>query len=305
MFSRHRGLAHFRRWLAAAVSGGVLLYFALGALLIHCTIDKAVLRYAGSGIHPSSMASVVIATGNGSVSVPSVGSGSAGCVLIFPGQHGRNATYEASIVPALTVHGVTVYLFSYDAVRPPATLTFENIFTLARGTTRALGQRCGRGRLVVVGRSMGAMVAAYAVSATKAAGLVLDSASPQFAVAIRTRLTQRWFTRPWLLLPIERLLPDDYSLREALSKAPLVRGVIFQGSDDRRTPLRDLQKPGSVPAQLSLIPIAGARHSNVYLVAHKTYVAAILAMLGIDASAAVKSSVSAPVGPPRPKRNRG
>ncbi len=290
--------------LASAIVLGMLLYFALGALLVRYGIGKFVLRDAGSRDYPTSLATLLVHTRNGNLTLRKQGGGSTGCVLIFPGQHGPNAAYEATIVPALTARGAAVFLFSYAAGGPAsADSTLAQVAAAASDTVAFLGRRCGPRRLVIVGRSLGAMVAAYAAAATKPAGLVLDSASPRFSLAIRARLTQRWYTRPLALLPIETLLVHDYSLREAFSGRSLVRGVIFQGTEDQQTPLRDLQQAGAIPPGMTLVAVTGAHHSNAYSVARKPYLEAILAMLGVAASATGNGNGRATV-PARPHYGR-
>ncbi|MEO8809023.1 MAG: alpha/beta hydrolase [Rhodanobacter sp.] len=284
--------------MVSAMVLGVLLYFALGALLLHYAIDKIVLHDAGTGTDPRSVATLPVHAPGGDIPLRKEGGGSTGCVLVFPGQHGRNAAYEASIVPALTARGVAVYLFSYDAGgSAPGRSTLAQIATAASATVALLDRRCGSQRLVIVGRSLGAMVAAYAVSATKPAGLVLESASPRLSLAIHARLAQRWYTRPWTLLPISRMLPHDYSLREAFAGRSFVRGILFQGTEDRQTPLRDLHQAGSFPPGMTLVAVAGANHSNTYSVARKPYLEAILGMLRVDPPTTGKGTTPVPTRP--------
>jgi hypothetical protein len=77
------------------------------------------------------------------------------------------------------------------------------------------------------------------------------------------------------LLPVQRLLVEDYDVGFALSDERVPRTVIFQGTDDKQTPLSDLLVPGMFPEKVKVIPIPGATHNNVFSLALSQYIETI------------------------------
>jgi alpha-beta hydrolase superfamily lysophospholipase len=69
-------------------------------------------------------------------------------------------------------------------------------------------------------------------------------------------------------------------LADALSRTPGVPVVVFQGTADAQTPLRDLMREPGLEGRVRLIAVPGATHSNTYRVALDSYVQVILEMLG-------------------------
>jgi alpha-beta hydrolase superfamily lysophospholipase len=265
------------RWIfvsLALVAG----YFAVGAVVIAIVAHHFVLHPPAPFEEPTGAQTISVSTPLGQVSLRSYGSPINGCVLVFPGQHGRVADYERAVVPALNDRGIAVFLLSYaySDGSLPATRHIEGI---AKVVVSEVERRCGAKRYVLAGRSLGAMVALYSWRAGNPAGLVLEGLSPSLSLAIRRELEALWFTAPLALLPIGHLVAHDHSLAEAASFAPLPRTVIFQGANDTRTPLKDLAEHGRLPNSVVVVPVEGADHSNAYRVAFDRYIETIAAML--------------------------
>jgi predicted alpha/beta-hydrolase family hydrolase len=268
-----------RIWAGLAIA--LTLYFGVGAWVLHFVVeDHVVVR----GSLPSSAMgqdklSFTSATGR-FLSARTVGSGLSGCTVIFPGQHGPSPQYEQAVVPLLVERGVRVYLLAYPGQSgTEAGASLREIRHLSRLALAQIAQQCPPSKLVVVGRSLGAMVAAYAAPAGHPSGLVLEAASPSFSTAIRRRLNARWYLRPLLGLPIERLLSENYSLSSALCCGQMPPTVVFQGTRDTQAPLEDLAWPGALPHNVKLVSIADATHSNVFLLTLPQYVNTIMDML--------------------------
>ena len=239
--------------------GVIASYFVAATLLLRFGLERYIIV--------SSISGHVLAS-------RTVGAGMAGCVVIFPGRHGPSPAYEAAMLPPLRERGVRVYLAAY-----PKSASLHEIRTLARLFVIDVTRECAPDNVVLVGRSLGSMVAAYASRDARIAGLLLESTSPRFSTALRGEFRRRWYLRPMMLLPIEHLVPEDYSLNAALNGADLPEIVIFQGIEDSQTPLVDLTPRGALPRGVTLLPVSGANHSNVFSLALPKYVATIFNML--------------------------
>jgi pimeloyl-ACP methyl ester carboxylesterase len=186
--------------------------------------------------------------------------------------------YEQAVVPQLLRRDLRVYLIAYpgqfgsDSAAPLGELR-----SLAGAAIEQVARECSSPKLVIVGRSLGSMIAAYAAQRGHAAGLVLESTSPRFSTFLRTNLRARWYLWPLVLLPVQRLLKEDYSLNAALTgiHRPV---VIFQGTKDELTPISDLATE-SFPQNVKVISVENATHSNTFSLALPQYVATILDML--------------------------
>jgi len=252
-----------RRYAKAAFLIGVviILYFGAGAVLLRFAVERHTIVSAEL---PSSKGEALTAR--------TVGSGTSGCVVVFPGRHGPSPAYEAAVVPPLTRRDVKVILMSY-----PARASLNEIRELARLAVNEVTKECAN--VVLVGRSLGSMVAAYASRDARVVGLLLESTSPRFSTAIRREFGRRWYLRPMDLLPVGYLVPEDYSLTDAFHDSRVPRTVILQGADDEQTPLTDLTDSGALPPGVVLLPVAHANHSNVFSRALPKYIETILDML--------------------------
>ncbi|MEW6995210.1 hypothetical protein AADZ84_13195 [Colwelliaceae bacterium MEBiC 14330] len=96
-------------------------------------------------------------------------------------------------------------------------------------------------------------------------GVILESAAPSLSVAINHYLTSKWYLNPLQALPIKALLVKDYALSEPLSLFINTPVSIFQGTDDIKTPLHQIQKDWNYGENVTLQEVKTGRHSNTYI----------------------------------------
>jgi len=201
-----------------------------------------------------------------------------GCVVYFPGRQGGLDRYANELFPDFENAGLVVYAVAYPGQDgAPGRARLDDVQALATTAVAMVIGTCGRAHTVVVGRSLGAMIAAYAAGATSPAGLVMESASPSLGAGIRGALRERWFLRPLALLPIERIVRHDFSLAEALPSE--LHAAIFQGCADARTPLADFRSDPGEPARLPIIVVAGGTHTDTLQRAKQAMIATTLGMI--------------------------
>lgn len=268
------------------VAGGLLLavglYFGYAAYFVHFAADSHLVGHGKDFPSGYADSTLTFPAANGSaLTVRASGTGVGGCVVYFPGNSGPSQRYEDAVVPRLHEHGVAVYLVTYPGQEKGAVSVapFHEVIALSRTALTAVATRCEGRKLVVAGISLGAMVAAYAAPAVHTDALLLTSASPSLSMATRAQIKLQWFARPWGLLPIERLLVDDYSINTALADSHIPRVVIFQGTKDTLTPLADLQKPGAIPPGIELVTVSGAEHGTAVHIGLDRYLQLLLGML--------------------------
>lgn len=207
------------------------------------------------------------------------GTPTVGCVVFFPGQHGLTSSYETNLFRAFAAQGIAVLAVAYPGQNgAPGAPHLHVMLALTEQVVTSAQSTCPEHKVVVYGRSLGSMVAAYAAGSSHPTGLILESAAPSFSSAIRLRLKSRWYLAPLALLPVSRLLAHDYSLAEALSNTPDMPAVVFQGTADNETPLSALEAAG-VPGNLRLIVVSGGFHSTTYMLARDRIVQTALSML--------------------------
>jgi pimeloyl-ACP methyl ester carboxylesterase len=267
------------RTLLLAAATFALLYFAIGAYLLRFALEPLMLPRVAVSTDMNAPLLLRISGDDGSAMlVRRYGTPRVGCVVFFPGQHGLISEYERSLFPAFSAQGVAVLAVAYPGQDgAPGTPHLPEVLALASKVIAYAQATCPDHRVVVYGRSLGAMVAAYVAGKSHPAGLILESAAPSLSSAIRLRLNARWCLAPLDLLPISKLLTHDYSLAEALPNTPAVRAVVFQGTADSETPLSVLQAAG-LPANFRLIAVSGGTHSTTYMLARDRLVEAALSM---------------------------
>jgi alpha-beta hydrolase superfamily lysophospholipase len=254
-------------------------YFAGGAWLMRYRLEP--LLFPRISLPRTAAIKVRSITGEhgNSLLVRKYGNPSVGCVVFFPGQHGNIAAYESDLFPAFTAQGLAVLAISYPGQNGAAgRANLSEIPALIQRAVAELGGECPSSRTVFYGRSLGSMLAAYSASRSVPAGLILESAAPSLSAALRVQLASRWYLKPLVLLPISKLLAHDYSLPEALLKAPALPVVLFQGTADTQTPLKLLEDI-KLPSNLLLVPVAGGTHSTTFVLARRQLVATALSML--------------------------
>lgn len=207
------------------------------------------------------------------------GYGTGGCVVFFPGQHGLLPHYEDEIFAPFKERSVSVFAIKYvaGARSRPLADTAE----AAAQAVRVTAQRCHSQKVLVVGRSLGAMIAAYSAVKAQAqiSGLLLEGVSPSLSAAIHAKLSAYWMLKPLNCVPIHSLLPYDYSLNDALQKLQDIPVVIFQGSKDELAPAAVLQQDKDLVGHAKLHTVEGGRHSDTYRLAGAAYWHSAMALL--------------------------
>lgn len=267
------------RTLLITVAACIPLYFGAGASLLRFGLEPLVLQHVDPSAHPNAPPFLRISDDDGNAMLARrYGAARVGCVVFFPGQHGIIPAYEKNLFPAFSAQGIGVLVVAYPGQNgAPGKPHLSEILELATRVTAYAKATCPHHRVVVYGRSLGSMVAAYAAGKSHPTGLILESAAPSFSSAIRLRLNARWYLAPLARLPISKLVAHDYSLAEALSSMHDVPAVVFQGTADSETPLSTLRAAG-VPGNLRLVVVPGGTHSTTGLLARDRIVQMALAM---------------------------
>lgn len=81
------------------------------------------------------------------------------------------------------------------------------------------------------------------------------------------------------MLRARPLLRRDYSLAHALRISTAVPVLVFQGSEDQRTPLESLRSEFPLPPWARIITVSGAAHQDTYIVASGAIMAAVKSVL--------------------------
>lgn len=259
--------------VAAALCVGTL-FVALGWI-----VDRVAIR--DPGLHPPSVGHIAfVAHVVDGVDMPvySAGNIELGCIVIFPGQHGPASGFESRITMLMASRGVATFTATYASTPNGPRLTLGQAKEFAQEVVGEVEKRCGQ-RYVVVGRSLGSMVAAYGAKKHRPAALLLEGASPSLASAVRSAL------KPWLgqrladWMPIERLLRTNYNLQDALGDEQHFPVTIIQGTRDLQTPMADIVESGAVPTWVEIVPIKDADHHGAWQAAMPQYVDRILGAL--------------------------
>jgi len=272
------GWRWLRRFVAAMLIGIAMFFASIGVI-----VDRVAVRDAG--LHPPSVGQIAfsVAIGNGvDMPVYSAGDVGGGCVILFPGQHGLAGGFEGQMASLMTSRGVATFTATYAATPGGPRLTLAQAGGFAREVVRQVERRCGP-RYVVIGRSLGSMLAAYATRDHRPAALLLEGASPSLAVALRSVMTPVSGPRLADLLPIDRLLTTNYNLRDALGAEPHFPVTIIQGTRDARTPLSDLTAPGALPGWVEIVPVPDADHQGTWRAFMPGYVERVVAALATAA----------------------
>jgi len=257
------------------------LYVGAAAYVLHFEIGRFLFLRTGIVLDSVAEQTMLIpgVSGNGLL-LRRYGTANAGCILFFPGQHGGIAEYERTLFPSYVAQGVAVFALAYPGQDgAPGHAELNEVQSLTKQALGFLRQSCAPNKTVLVGRSLGAMLAAYTAGAAQPAGLLLEGAAPSLSSAINARLRSRWYLLPLAQLPVSRLLAHDYSLSEALAYNTALPIVIFQGTLDEQTPIEALRAEGALPLRARLVAVVGGTHSNTYILSMKAHVEAVLSML--------------------------
>lgn len=262
------------------------LYFGAAAYVFHFEIEQLLFpTVAWAGVHDERSLHRVPGWNGNALLVRQYGTPRVGCVVFFPGQHGGVARYRKDLFPAFAANGLAVFALSYPGQdEAPGRTKLDEIQFLSKEALDVVGEVCPLSRTVLVGRSLGSMLAAYATQGIRPAGLILEAAAPSLSSAVLVRLRSHWYLSPLASLPVSKLLPHDYSLAEALTDAPSFPVVVFQGTTDEQTPIGLLRPAGAIPTGARLVPVPGGTHSDTYRLVLKDYVDIALRMIRLGST---------------------
>ena len=266
------------RLFTTVLLGVLTLYFVGAALVLRFGMDRLLFPRTPAFTGPQAEAMFSIKSDSGNkLLVRRYGQARLGCILFFPGQHGAGRAYNFTDYVS---SGFAVFQLAYpgqDGAAGRARL--GEIEKLAGDAVHTIGEACPADRIVFIGVSLGGMLGAYAVKSGQPAGLVLVSAAPSMSSAIRVRLQSHVALAPIAWLPLSHLVPHDYSLAEALARAPGIPVVIFQGTQDDQTPIELLRSSDIPDGEVKVLEVTDATHSNAFSLSSAAQVSAILAML--------------------------
>jgi len=266
------------RWLFGIAIGLAAVYFSVGAYVLRFRLESVLLPHTSAPASPPAPELQPLGH-NGELFVRRYGIPRLGCVLFFPGQHGNLTAYQRDLFPAFAARGIEVLAVAYpgqDGASGIASLT--HIQALATEAVSAAGAVCPEHSVVLYGRSLGAMVAAYSAANHRPAGLILEGAAPSLSSAVRRRLSSHWYSLPWMALPVSSLLRQEFSLAKALLATPSTPVVCFQGTADAEAPLGDLQDAPDL-GKLRIIVVPGGTHASTYELAKDRIVETVMSML--------------------------
>jgi pimeloyl-ACP methyl ester carboxylesterase len=271
-------LRSLHRKIFSLALGAAALYFAVAAYGMHFALSRFLFPRTHAFVGSPAEATLSIKNGSGNeLLVRRYGQARIGCVVFFPGQHGATAAYSFT---NYTAAGLAVFAMAYPGQDGAAGRTeLSEIEGLVGHAIAAVGGTCSPDRTVLVGVSLGTMLAAYASHAIRPAGLVLVSTAPSLSSAIRIRLRSHWALAPLGLLPLPKLLAHDYSLGEGLGQPSATQVVIFQGTHDDQTPIELLQGPDILLADAQVMAVPGGTHSTTFVLSQKAQLSAIINML--------------------------
>jgi hypothetical protein len=258
--------------------GTAALCLAVTSYALHFELDRILFPSTPNFKGPVAHATLSYKSASGNeLLARRYGTAKVGCVVFFPGQHGANASYDfANHVAA----GLAVYFLAYPGQDGAAGRTqLREILDLIGEAVTNASNECSLRRTVFVGASLGSMLAVYASRTVKPAGLVLSSTAPSLSAAIRVRLRSHWISAPLSWLPLSSIVTHDYSLAEGLAGWPDARVVIFQGTDDGKTPIGLLQNSGVIPVGVRLLSIPGGTHSTTFALSQDAQLSSALELI--------------------------
>jgi hypothetical protein len=262
----------------------VALYFGGTALLLRFDLDALVLprmRPLAQVVARDLDEAFRVEGPNGEALVAwRFGSGPAGCVVYFPDRPGGVEHYARQFYEDATRAGLVVYAMAYPGEDgAPGRAVLADLPSLAGQAAARVAMQCGASRTVLAGRAFGALAAAWSSGRLPAppAGLVLESASPSLAEAVRARLREHPLSRPLAWLPVPALLAQDSGLSDAIPAG--VPAVVFQGTADAQAPIAALRTAAGASAPLSVTAVPGGTHADTLPRAKDAMIAAMLGMI--------------------------
>jgi hypothetical protein len=267
--------ANFTRSAVVLLAIGAL-YFGGAALVLRSDLDRLLFLKTPAFAGPvAKRVEHIRATTGAEILVRRYGHADRGCVVFFPGQHGYLPTYDPS---GLTGGGLEVWLVAYPGQDGAAgNATIAVVEDLATRVVRMAFDHCAQGRVVMLGVSLGAMLAARASVGSQPAGVVLVSAATSLSDAIRSRLAAKWYLSPLRLLPLSRILKRDYTLSEGLPSHSAL--AIFQGTADEQAPLAALRESLPPEYRYAIVRVEGGTHATTFALSKETQLSTILRLL--------------------------
>jgi hypothetical protein len=273
------------RGVALAVLALLVLYFGGAALLLRLDMD-AILFPRTPAPEPAVARDLVEAfrvpgPHDEALLVRRFGAGPAGCVLWFPDGRAGVERDAREIYEDVARAGLVVYAVAWPGQDgAPGRVHWDDLRPLAARAATEVIVRCGAARTVLAGGRLGGLVAALASTALaqRPAGLVLESASPTLAAAVRARLRGSLSTRALALLPLERVLPHEEVLADAIGAD--LHAVVFQGTADAQAPIAEL-RPGGAPQleRPAIIEVREGTHDDTRTRARAAMIATMLDMI--------------------------
>jgi len=284
---RPRGRPSRRPLLAVALAVAALgvLYFGGAALLLRLDLDAILFPRtpAPAPVVARDLVEAFRVPGErgDALLVRRFGAGSAGCVLWFPGEGGGIERDARDLFEDVTRAGLVVYAVAWPGQDgAPGRAQWDALRPLVARAAQEVIARCEPVRTVLAGERLGGLVAALATAnlPKRPAGLVLESVSPTFAAGVRARLRERLPTRALALLPLERLLPHDDILADAIGAD--LHAVVFQGTADAQAPIAEL-RPGAAPQaeRPAIIEVREGTHDDTRSRAKSAMIATMLDMI--------------------------
>lgn len=196
------------------------------------------------------------------------------CAIFFPGQHGGILRYEQEIFENFSVKNVAVYALSYPGYEGAAgNSTFISVLTSTIAAIRFIDSNtsCKIEQVIYVGRSLGASIALLSANKLKPKGILLDSVGLSVSRAIRVRLAQNIFLKPLNILPIEKILELNYSLRSSFATLSDVPIRIFQGENDSMASVDEIMSVSAKYSNVKIYAVPNATHSDTHILAGEKY----------------------------------
>lgn len=244
------------------------LYFFIGAYLLHEKMPKYLFPHITQTNKTNEFSKYEFydSATNGVV-IREYGQSNTHCLIFFPGQHGGAGKYEDDIFTIFQKNNFKVFSISYPG-QDGAKGEVEDMASLIALINEAMikvSSKCSPKSTIAYGRSLGATVAAFSIVKEKISGMILESVAPSLSLAVRNHLKSKWYLTPLTLLPISKLLPNEYKLSDSFSLLKGTPIAIFQGTRDIKTPLKQLERTWNYDGNVSLHRVENGLHSNTHI----------------------------------------
>ena len=205
--------------------------------------------------------------GLGSWYLPAAAAGSP-AVLVASG-NGGSRELRAPLARVLAERGLSVLLFDYRGYGGnPGSPSERGLALDVRAARRFLLEVAGvpPDRLLYFGESLGAAVVTELATEHPPAGLVLRSPFEDLASVGSVH---------YPLLPVRALLKDRYPVTQHISEVNALTVIIYGTVDSIVPPEQSLRVAAAAPKLHRLIPISGADHNDLALIAGDDVVRAV------------------------------